>query len=311
MIDQLPRVSVVIAAYNASAFIDRAIASALDQQGVTVELLVIDDRSSDDTADRVAAMGAKDARIRLVRLPRNMGPSGARNAGIDAATGDWIAVLDADDAYLPGRLAHLAALGALSGADIVADNFHFYDAASGELSDPALPPVPERVMLDRYDYVEGARPYARQADYGLLKPMFSRAFLKRSGLRYRPDIRHGEDFQLLFEALLAGAHYVVSAAPYYLYTTRDSGFSRTRIDYGDQIRRALDLCDAPEVRGDDRLCALLRQRARSLERWQHFNDALSLKRDGRYRAALCRVVTSPHRIMLIREQVRRWRQRFS
>lgn len=95
-----PTISVVIPVYNGAGTIARAIESVLAQTYQAHELIVVDDGSTDDTAAVVADFGA---RVRYIRQP-NSGVSAARNAGAAAATGDWLAFLDADDWYYPDRL---------------------------------------------------------------------------------------------------------------------------------------------------------------------------------------------------------------
>jgi glycosyltransferase involved in cell wall biosynthesis len=97
-------VSVIIPAFNAQATIGRALDSVLAQQGVALELIVVDDGSADATADVVGAHIRGEPRARLLRMPRNAGVSAARNAGIRAAGGAYLAFLDADDIWLPGKL---------------------------------------------------------------------------------------------------------------------------------------------------------------------------------------------------------------
>jgi glycosyltransferase involved in cell wall biosynthesis len=107
----MPEVSVIIPAYDRAQSVGDAITSVLAQEGVALEVIVVDDASTDDTAAVVAAM--TDPRLRLIRHPRNMGVSAARNTGIDAARGDLIAFQDSDDLWLPGNLAaQVAALHA-------------------------------------------------------------------------------------------------------------------------------------------------------------------------------------------------------
>lgn len=101
-----PRVSVVIPAYNAAWCVGRAIDSALAQTFEAREIIVIDDGSSDDTPGVLAAYGAG---IRAIRQP-NAGLSRARNAGIAAARGRYVAFLDADDWWLPTKLERQVAL---------------------------------------------------------------------------------------------------------------------------------------------------------------------------------------------------------
>ena len=96
------KISVIIPAYNAGGFIRAALDSVFAQTILPDEVLVIDDGSTDGTAREVAAIGHPDL-VRYVHQ-ENLGASAARNAGLDLATGEWIAFLDADDVWLPRRL---------------------------------------------------------------------------------------------------------------------------------------------------------------------------------------------------------------
>jgi glycosyltransferase involved in cell wall biosynthesis len=93
-----PSVSVVIPAYNAERFIAEAIQSVLAQTYEVTEIIVVDDGSSDHTCEVAAGF----ARTRVLKQP-NGGPGAARNTGIKAASGDWIALLDSDDLWLPRK----------------------------------------------------------------------------------------------------------------------------------------------------------------------------------------------------------------
>ena len=99
-----PEVSVIIACYNGASVIEKAIGSALSQSETSLEIVVVDDASTDASAD-VVARCAKDGPVRLIRQPRNRGISATRNTGIGAAEGAFIAFLDQDDLWYPGRLA--------------------------------------------------------------------------------------------------------------------------------------------------------------------------------------------------------------
>ncbi len=94
------RISVLITTYNRAALVGEAVESVLAQTRPADEIIVIDDGSTDDTAARLAAFGD---RIRVVAKD-NGGVSSARNAGLAAASGDWITFLDDDDVWYPRRL---------------------------------------------------------------------------------------------------------------------------------------------------------------------------------------------------------------
>jgi glycosyltransferase involved in cell wall biosynthesis len=95
-----PLVSVVIPVFNAEATLSEALRSALDQDYANLELLAIDDGSSDDSVQKLREFGDP---VRVIQVP-NGGPARARNLGLDQARGKYIAFLDADDVWLPGKL---------------------------------------------------------------------------------------------------------------------------------------------------------------------------------------------------------------
>ena len=99
-----PLISVVIPAYNRAATISDCLRSVQAQTYQDWEAIVVDDGSTDSTPEVVTQLAREDARIRLIRQDRNRGAQAARNVGIQAAQGKWIAFLDSDDQYLPHSL---------------------------------------------------------------------------------------------------------------------------------------------------------------------------------------------------------------
>ena len=98
-----PKVSVILPTYNRAHCLPEAISSVLDQSFKDLEILVIDDASTDDIEAVVRDIG--DSRIRYFRLDRNSGAAAARNLGLAEAHGRYIAFQDSDDLWLPGKLA--------------------------------------------------------------------------------------------------------------------------------------------------------------------------------------------------------------
>ncbi|MFL5907144.1 MAG: glycosyltransferase family 2 protein [Solirubrobacterales bacterium] len=97
-----PQVSVVLPTHNRSSMLRQALRCALDQEGVDLEVIVVDDGSTDDTPEVLERI--EDERLRVIRHERPQGVSNARNAAIESATGEWIAFLDDDDLWAPGKL---------------------------------------------------------------------------------------------------------------------------------------------------------------------------------------------------------------
>lgn len=120
-----PRFSVIIPAFNAATTLARAIDSVRAQSWPVHEIIVVDDGSTDDTVDVARRFG--DA-VRLIRQ-RNSGVSVARNAGAAAATGDWLAFLDADDWYAPDRIKlHAAWIEEDATLDCLTGDYEYHDA---------------------------------------------------------------------------------------------------------------------------------------------------------------------------------------
>jgi len=139
-------ISVIIPLYNRRDEIGRAVASALGQSHAPHEIVVVDDASRDGSAEAVAALGEK--RVRLLRHAHNQGAAAARNTGIAAASGDWIALLDSDDEWMPEKLARqLAALRAASDAPAAGvTGYTIRDYRTGE--ERSFLPRPEDATLD-------------------------------------------------------------------------------------------------------------------------------------------------------------------
>lgn len=135
------RVSIITPAYRAAAFIDATINSVRDQSHPEWEMIIADDCSPDDTRARVAAQAAIDPRIRLVQLARNGGPALARNAALEAASGRWIAFLDSDDLWLPGKLERQLHFHKNSGAALTCTGFRRISADADRTGRYIRPPV--------------------------------------------------------------------------------------------------------------------------------------------------------------------------
>ena len=104
-----PTVSVVIPCYNYAHYLPQAVASALDQQDVQVQVIVVDDKSTDDSAAVADRLAAADPRVHALRNAQNLGMVGTFNNGLAAATGEYLVRLDADDLLTPGSLARATA----------------------------------------------------------------------------------------------------------------------------------------------------------------------------------------------------------
>jgi len=228
--------AVLIAAYNASATLDRAVASALAQPE-TVEVCIVDDGSSDDTQAQARAWAARDTRV-TVLSQANAGPGAARNAALAATRSPWVAILDADDYWLPGRLASL--FNQAERADFIADSLirvrEGTAVPSPSPADPASAPLSlEAFLLGNLGALKGP------LDLGYLKPLMRRTFLDAHALRYRPELRLGEDYEMYARALALGARFLITPPAGYVSIERAGSLSTHHSE--EDLRRLRD-CDA-------------------------------------------------------------------
>ncbi|MDI7862065.1 glycosyltransferase [Rhizobiaceae bacterium n13] len=224
MTTQSPDVSFVVAAYNASDTISATIESALAQQGVSLEVVVVDDCSSDNTRARVREFA--DARVRLIELESNRGPGGARNAGIAAARGRWIAVLDSDDTLHPPRTARMIERARRTGAQIVVDNVEVVSLDGNHRRMFSQRDLAKRAFLDLPAFIESNVLFRSRFNFGYMKPIYERRFLEEQSLSYVEALRIGEDYILLASALARGGRCAIEPSAGYVYNIREGSISR-------------------------------------------------------------------------------------
>jgi succinoglycan biosynthesis protein ExoO len=313
-----PEVSILIPLYNSAATIERAIKSAQLQTLRDIEILVADDASTDDGAARVAALAREDNRIRLLRLPENGGKPRAMNIMVAQAHGEWLAVLDADDAYHPERLEILLRGAAAVGTDMAADNLNYIDegaaAQPGEFGrfvrhgfDPA---VGNRVLGKRDMLRNGDS--AASFDYGILKPVIRRGFVARHRLAYGETSRLAEDFAYLLEYFVAGGSMFLCARALYDWTMPFGTISRRwtatgagawRYDYRPTIAANRQLIARMAACGEHEVVALLQRRGRGYQVMVHYIGAQRLAASGRYLAAAARIMRHPGTYRLLAARI--------
>ncbi|WP_421132384.1 glycosyltransferase family 2 protein [Alteromonas sp. A079] len=217
----LPTVSVIIAAYNAQNTIAIAIESALVQERCKIEVIVVDDCSTDETFAIASSYVNKDESVKVLRTPQNAGPSTARNIAIKAACSEWLAVLDADDYFAPDRLAALLTVAAREGADMVVDSYeicHTQGQSSG-ISRFTNLCAPNGVLpIKAADFIK--------LGLGSTKPVFKRSLLCDTTLLFNETVNSGEDLLLYAQILLRNPTCQFSNQPKYFRTEHSESLSR-------------------------------------------------------------------------------------
>lgn len=260
-----PLVSVIIPAFNAQAFLTRTVQSVQRQELTDLEILIIDDASEDGTLAEATTLAAEDPRIRVFASERNGGPAVARNRGLAEAKGNWIALLDADDAFEPTRLSQLLGLARDCDADLMADNLLLVDEAGDEDFMLPVSEVASCGPVSAADFLRGNLPDPRRPrkSYGFLKPVISRRFLEAHGLRYDESLRFAEDFAFYLACLAAGGRFFLCQEPLYRYRLRANSLTATHT--AEDLRRLQNvdqrfLKDSRTGKGDFRAALRLHKR---------------------------------------------------
>jgi teichuronic acid biosynthesis glycosyltransferase TuaG len=183
-------VSVITPAHNASRFLPRTVASVRAQTFVDWEMCIVDDGSSDGTAERVGELAREDPRIVLIRRPQAGGPAAARNEGIERSRGRYVAFLDSDDLWRPDKLAIQHEFMQRTGSTFSYTGYSLIDEQDHALGKTVR--VPSRLTY---------RELLQNTIIGCLTVMVQR---ERLGAHRMPDLRQHEDLSLWLDLLREG-----------------------------------------------------------------------------------------------------------
>lgn len=242
-----PSISVVIPIYNGERFVDGCVESVLAQTYPAAEILAINDGSTDGTVEKLARFGD---RVRVISQT-NQGRSAARNRGIEEAAGAFVAFLDVDDRYLPRHLEQLV------------EGFHksrrTADIVYSWLGDPYCP---AGSRVPRKPQGRTAWKHIKKYQLSNQASMVSKAFLKKTDIRFEEGIEMGEDALFFWLLILAGARvrYVrkrgVTIGLHDANTTRDPRC-------GGESLRARDIFDARVKNSAAPLAAKMRKHSKT------------------------------------------------
>ena len=216
-----PKVSVIIPVYNCEAYLPACIASLRSQSMEEMEFIFVNDKSPDDSLSILRAQEMQDPRIRVIAFPENRGVSAARNAGLEAARGEFVGFCDSDDWVETGMYARLYQAAKDAQADI---SFCRVFKDRGEKSENVPLGFETGTRFDKGAIRETLIPamLSKETDSDELplsgytpRNLFRRSVLE--GLSFRPDIRYAEDLLFIVEAMLHADAAVAVDEAYYHY----------------------------------------------------------------------------------------------
>lgn len=207
-------------AYNVARFIEAAVDSVLKQTFTDFELIVIDDGSTDDTAEVVRRLRERAPETIQLRQQPNGGLSAARNAGIEAARGQYIALLDSDDLWEPGFLqAQVEILERNADIDVVTGNAWFLGGPKHGLPvrphpDARPQPTLHRILADE--------------EAVFIMSLFRRTVYERIG-PFNEAFRTNEDYDFWLRAAAAGSRFFRNSQPLAWYRVREGSLSADQV----------------------------------------------------------------------------------
>jgi succinoglycan biosynthesis protein ExoO len=248
----------------------------------------------------VRALGREIPSLRLLSTPANSGPSAARNVGLRAAKADWIALLDADDAWKPGRLERLSEVARATSADFVADDLVMWDIVADVEFRPPYYELPEpQKQISLLDMFRGEDDFnISKASFGLMKPIMRRKFLADHKLEYDESINFSEDLVLYVESLFNGAKIIMINEAYYIYSVPNapsgrSPHSRSLKDY----RKIQSVGEMLSQKYEDRIDPTLKRAIDAFRKTMTLllqsNTARTYKRSGQYAKYLAYLAARP------------------
>jgi hypothetical protein len=218
-----PSVTVVIPCYNYGLYLSTAVRSVLEQPAVDVDVIVIDDASTDGSPEVARELAAADSRVRAILHSGNRGHIATYNEGLEQAKGDYVVLLSADDALTPGALARAAAL--LEAHPSVGLVYGYYEAF---VDDP--PPVPQEVR--NWTIWSGEEWIERRCRRGISciasPEVVMRTTVQHAIGGYDPSLPHSGDLEMWLRAAAVGDIGRVNGPPQAYYRVHPNSMMRTR-----------------------------------------------------------------------------------
>lgn len=206
----MPKISVIVPCYNVAPYVGACLNSLLNQTMNDIEIVCVDDKSTDNTLEILRRYAQENPQIKLIELPKNQGVSIARNTGLDAATGEYIGFVDPDD--------------------YVDLDFYekLYDVAVAENADIAKANLTV-INIDKSYTTGRLNRYVKQNklnfQYEFGSAIYKKAFLDRCELRFLPGVSIGEDVNWQIKAAyLANKIPVLDDTAYFYVRREDSAY---------------------------------------------------------------------------------------
>lgn len=274
-----PKVSIIVAVYKAEAYLRKCVDSLLAQTLREIEVVLVDDGSPDASGALCDAYAVSDPRVRVIHQP-NRGVSAARQAGVDAATGEYSIHCDPDDYVDPAMLSDLYAAAQREGADMVVCDYYREDAAGQRERVPQRPAALDHITMLRQLILCG---------YGsLVNKLVRHSLYRERGVRFPEGIDFNEDGIVVMRLLLQPLRlaYVDAAYYHYIRYTNANSLTATRSLSRDEAVIPIYMRELPAALRKSVFAQLSYNFVRTALAAESCPVAIFRKRYGRYGKAL-------------------------
>ena len=229
----IPKITVIVPAYNIADYLSGCVESLLQQALAELEIILVDDGSTDETGRLCDAFAAREPRIRVIHQ-ENQGPAAARNAGLAAARGEYISFVDGDDRLQPGAFTRLWTIVEDCHPDVV--RFGFYGERNGRILEHKIPHYPAGLADEntlrqmRLDAIGSRRTldYRTPRIHSAWCLLIRRDFLEQTGLRFQTEREIlNEDYLFVMQLLWLAESVFVERQAEYRYLVRPGSLSHS------------------------------------------------------------------------------------
>ena len=271
----LPAVSIVIPVYNAAAYLDACMESVCTQDFRSIEVILVDDGSTDSSSEKLAGWAARDSRVIVVAHPENAnrGVAASRNLGLDHARGAYLWFVDADDRVRPGAISHLAAIANEHNTDVIA--FNAEETRAGFPTRNVYRQAKPATVISGEEWVKlSCR--QKESPHAVWLRFYRRAHLQRCGLHFCEGNGH-DDIPWITEGDLRAERFLYNDAVLYDYARNDKSITGSG-SAASLLRRAEGLIVVVDVLRDINQRVPMSAETRSLLRAELVGQGLQVDR---------------------------------
>lgn len=285
----MPQISVIVPVYNSDDTIANCLNSICNQTYKNMEIIVVYLDSSDGTLDEIASI--KDERIKIIEQNERTGPGGARNLGIDAAKGQWLGFVEADDVIPPDFYEKLFLQATNEDADIICGEI----VSNGKLWENYRKEKIFRGFNNKYNLINNGASFNK---------LFNTEFIKKYNIRFAEGIRWEDNIFIFKSFYFAKAIKVTSAAKYFYNPSPWSEEYAVRLK-GDVVPAAQKIIDFAEFKH------FSHQQMKLLQKKIIRSFAGSFIQDEEVYSRLCKIMNSPLflHILFWKKRFKQWRKR--